>query len=89
MFGPLLTADRHAILWAARLANPVGGKKPETPSVVGLVSSSQRFLSLPLVNQRSSVDTTTSTNKLTELTKGDVASAYQVLIIKASSFLKP
>ena len=82
VYGPLLTSDRHAILWAARLANPVGSKKPETPSVVGLVSSTPRFLPLPLVNQRpSSIDTNSSTNKLAESsTKVDTASVNQVLL---------
>lgn len=81
VYGPLLTSDRHAILWAARLANPVGSKKPETPSVVGLVSSTPRFLPLPLVNQRpSSIDTNSSTNKLAESSaKVDTASINQVL----------
>ena len=80
MFGPLLTSDRHAILWAARLANPVGSKKPETPSVVGLVSSSPRFLPLPLVSQRSSsIETNPSTIKSTESSaKGDTSSVNQV-----------
>ena len=79
VYGPLLTSDRHAILWAARLANPVGSKKPEAPSVVGLVSSTPRFLPLPLVNHRPNIDTNSSTSKLADSAKVDAASVNQVL----------
>jgi len=65
----LLTADRHAILWAARLASPVGIKGPETPSVVSLVSSAPRFLPLPQLNQKSGVNDYLSGNKSTEPSK--------------------
>ncbi|KAI9554525.1 hypothetical protein GHT06_019798 [Daphnia sinensis] len=79
VFGPLLTSDRHAILWAARVANPVGSAKPEAPSVVGLVSSTPRFLSLPLMNQRPpNIDGNNSVNKLAESSsKGDIISVNQ------------
>lgn len=49
VFCPLLTAERHAILWAARIANPAETRSSENPSVVALVSAAPLIESLPEV----------------------------------------
>lgn len=80
IFGPLLTSERHAILWAARLANPAGTKQPETPSVVALVSSSPRFLPLPLVSQKSITETNSGGKVVETSSKEDAVSSGQVCV---------
>jgi len=88
VFGPLLTCDRHAILWAARLASSAGcgsssGVQPETPSVVALASSTPRFLPLPLTNHKNVLDSSTSV-KLNDY-KEDVSTTTQVKYNKLKS----
>ena len=72
VFGPLLTCDRHAILWAARAANPALTVQPDSPSVVALVSSLPRFLPLPIVNQSRTGPDWNVPSKLIENAKDDV-----------------
>jgi len=88
VFSPLLTCDRHAILWAARLASSggnaasIGSGQTETPSVVALVSSTSRFLPLPLTNNKNLLDSNTSI-KLNEYK--EVAATTQVKYNKLKS----
>lgn len=84
VFGPLLTCDRHAILWAARVASPAVGGTSETPSLVALVPSVPRLLPLPVASD-ANADRSDSIGLATSIAAaGSFSSHQEDLVVTAS-----